>query len=94
MLKAFEPINLLIMPSQMRSETQEVCFVTPLSPVQEHILALLGLPTSLYTSLQLGDDNHRLNQENEIGGQVANLPGRTLAKCATSDRNHDQLQLG
>lgn len=50
MLKAFEHINLLIMPSQM----QEVCFVTQLSPVQERILALLGLPTSLYTSLQVG----------------------------------------
>jgi transposase len=50
MLKAFEHINLLLMPS----ETPEVCFVTPLSPVQERILALLGLPTSLYTSLQLG----------------------------------------
>lgn len=42
MLKAFEHINLLIMPSQ----TQEVCFVTQLSPVQERVLALLGLPTS------------------------------------------------
>jgi len=50
MLKAFEHINLLIMPS----EAQAVCFVTPLSPVQERILALLGLPTSLYTALQLG----------------------------------------
>jgi transposase len=90
MLKAFEHINLLIMPS----ETQENCFVTPLSPVQEHILALLGLPTSLYTSLQLGDDGHRLNQRNENGGQVSNLPNRTLANWATSDRNDDQLQLG
>jgi transposase len=50
MLKAFEHINLLIMPS----ERQAVCFVTQLSPVQERILALLGLPTSLYTSLQVG----------------------------------------
>ncbi len=54
MLKVFEPINLLIMPSEALSEAQEVCFVTPLSPVQERILALLGLPTSLYTSLQFG----------------------------------------
>ena len=89
-LKAFEHINLLIMPS----ETQEVCFVTPLSPVQEHILALLGLPTSLYTSLELGDECHRLNQKNEFAGQVSNLPGPSLANCTTRDRNDDQLQLG
>jgi transposase len=62
MLRAFEHINLLIMPSEMGSETPALCSVTPLSPVQEHILALLGLPTSLYTSLQLGDDAHHLNQ--------------------------------
>ena len=87
MLKAFEPINLLIRPS----ETPEVCFVTPLSPVQEHILALLGLPTSLYTSLQLGDDDHPLSQGNEIGEQASHLPDPTFA---TRDRNADQLQLG
>jgi transposase len=91
MLKAFEQINLLIMPSEKLSETQEVCFVTPLSPVQEHILALLGLPTSLYTCLQLGNDSHRLSQENEIGEQLARP---TLANWATSDQNDDQLQLG
>jgi len=50
MLKAFENINLLLIPS----ETQDTCFVTSLSSVQERILALLGLPTSLYTSLQIG----------------------------------------
>lgn len=50
MLKAFENIDLLLIPS----ETQESCFVTRLSAVQERILALLGLPTSLYTSLQIG----------------------------------------
>lgn len=94
MLKAFEHINLLIMPSEMRAERQEVCFVTPLSPVQEHILALLGLPTSLYTSLQFGDEGHRLCQRNENGGQVSNLPDHTLANWATRDRNDDQLQLG
>lgn len=69
MLKAFEPINLLIMPSEKLSETPEICFVTPLSPVQEHILTLLGLPISLYTSLQLGDNGHRLSQRNEMAGQ-------------------------
>lgn len=94
MLKAFEQINLLIIPSEMRSEGQEVCFVTPLSPVQEHILALLGLPTSLYTSLQFGDDGHRLCRGNENGGQVSNLPDHTLANWPTEDRNDDQLQLG
>jgi transposase len=51
MLKAFEHINLLLIPSDLSSEGQEVCLVTQLSPVQERILALLGLPTSLYTSL-------------------------------------------
>jgi transposase len=94
MLKAFEHINLLIMPSERRSETQELCFVTPLSPVQERILALLGLPTSLYTSLQLSDDAHRLSQRNEIGGQVTNLPDPTLANSAIRDRHDDQPQLG
>jgi len=54
MLMAFEHINLLLIPSAMSSEGQEVSFMTPLSQVQEHILALLELPTSLYTSLQLG----------------------------------------
>jgi len=54
MLAAFAQINLLLIPSQMSSEEQARCFVTPLSPVQKRILALLGLPTALYTSLQLG----------------------------------------
>ena len=89
MLKAFEHINLLIMPSEMQTETPEVCFVTPLSPVQEDILALLGLPTSLYTSLQLGDDGHCLSQRNENGGQA----DRTLANRAARNRNDDHLQL-
>jgi transposase len=48
MLKAFEGINLLIIPSA----TQSSCFLTRLSSVQERILALLGLSRSLYTSLQ------------------------------------------
>lgn len=94
MLKAFEPINLLLLPSELRSETQQLCFVTPLSPVQEQILTLLGLPTSLYTSLQLGNEGHRLNQENQMGGQVANSPDPTLANWATRDRHDDPLQLG
>ncbi len=51
MLKAFEHINLLLMPADPAAPTPAVCFVTPLSPVQERILALLGLPTALYTSL-------------------------------------------
>lgn len=53
MLQAFEHINLLLMPSEMSSEGQAACFVTQLSPVQERILTLLGLSTSLYTSLQV-----------------------------------------
>ena len=54
MLQAFEQINLLQLPSQMSGTGQATCFVTPLSPVQERILVLLGLPTSLYTALQIG----------------------------------------
>lgn len=49
MLQAFDNIHLLIMRfgSQVRYQ------LTPLSAVQERILALLGLPTALYTDLQL-----------------------------------------
>jgi len=54
MLRAFEHINLLLIPSEMSAAGQEVCLVTQLSPVQERILTLLGLPTSLYTSLLVG----------------------------------------
>lgn len=54
MLRAFEHINLLLIPSEMSAAGQAVCLVTQLAPVQERILALLGLPTSLYTSLQAG----------------------------------------
>jgi transposase len=54
MLQAFEHINLLLLPSEMAGAGQATCFVTPLSPVQERILGLLGVPTSLYTSPQVG----------------------------------------
>ena len=54
LLQAFEQINLLLIPTEMSSEGHAVCFVTQLSPVQERILALLGLSTALYTSLQVG----------------------------------------
>ena len=49
MLQAFDNIHLLILRlgSQVRYQ------LTPLSPLQERILALLGLPTTLYTDLQL-----------------------------------------
>jgi hypothetical protein len=49
MLQAFDNIHLLVMRlgSQVRYQ------LTPLSPVQERILALLDLPTTLYTDLQL-----------------------------------------
>jgi transposase len=53
MLKAFEHINLLLMPADPAAPTPATCFVTALSPVQERILALLGLPTTLYTSLSV-----------------------------------------
>ncbi len=91
MLKAFEHINLLLIPSEMSSTGQEFCFVTPLSPVQERILTLLGLPTSLYTSL---DDNHPLCQRNQNRGHANNLPNHILENWATSDRIGDQLHLG
>lgn len=51
MLKAFEHINLLLLPADPVAPTPAACFVTALSPVQERILALLGLPTTLYTAL-------------------------------------------
>lgn len=50
MLKAFEGINLLIIPSAAQSSY----YLTRLSAVQERILALLGLSRALYTSLQTG----------------------------------------
>ena len=50
MLKAFEGINLLIIPSA----AQPSYYLTRLSAVQERILALLGLSRSLYTALQTG----------------------------------------
>jgi transposase len=53
MLKAFEHINLLLMPPDPAALTPATGFVTALSPVQERILALLGLPTTLYTSLSV-----------------------------------------
>lgn len=49
MLLAFDNIHLLI----MRLGPQVRYQLTPLSTVQERILALLGLPASLYTDLQL-----------------------------------------
>lgn len=49
MLQAFDNIHLLI----MRLGPQLRYQLTPLSAVQERILALLGLPTTLYTDLQL-----------------------------------------
>lgn len=48
MLKAFEGIHLLIIPTQ----TQPQCFLTSLSDVQQRILALLDLPQLLFTDLQ------------------------------------------
>ena len=47
MLQAFDNINLIILTSTEAVEAQ----VTPLSPVQERILTLLGLSTTLYTGL-------------------------------------------
>lgn len=50
MVKAFENIHLLIIPA----ETKTSYYLTQLSSVQERILALLGLPNSLYTGLPVG----------------------------------------
>lgn len=47
MLQAFDNINLIMLLVAERVQ----CQVTPLSPVQERILALLGLSTTLYTGL-------------------------------------------
>lgn len=49
MLRAFEHINLSIVLLAERT----LCHVTPLTAVQERILSLLGLPTSLYTDWSL-----------------------------------------
>ncbi len=54
MLQAFEHINLLLLPFEVAPTASVTCFVTPLSPVQERILGLLGLATDLYTTLQIG----------------------------------------
>jgi transposase len=48
MMAAFEGIHLLILPT----ETSPRCFLSHLSDVQKRILALLGLPCSLFTDLQ------------------------------------------
>ena len=48
MLAAFEGIDLFVMPA----ETDPKCFLSRLSDVQERILALLGLPVTLFTDLQ------------------------------------------
>lgn len=47
LLQAFVPITL----TQVQLPEQFVCHVTPLTPLQQQILALLGLPLNLYTSL-------------------------------------------
>ena len=47
LLQAFVPITL----TQVQLPEQVVRHVTALTPVQQHILALLDLPSDLYTSL-------------------------------------------
>jgi transposase len=47
LLQAFVPITL----TQLQLPQQVVRHVTPLTPLQQQILALLGLPADLYTSL-------------------------------------------
>ena len=47
LLQALVPITL----TQVQLPEQVVRHVTPLTPVQQHILALLGFPSDLYTSL-------------------------------------------
>jgi transposase len=48
MLAAFEGIDLFVLPTAAGTQ----CFLSQLSDVQERILALLGLPRSLFTDLQ------------------------------------------
>jgi len=50
LLQAFVPITL----TQVQLPGQLVCHVTPLTLVQQQILALLGFPPDLYTSLAQG----------------------------------------
>jgi transposase len=50
LLQAFVPITL----TQVQLPEQVVCHVTPLTPVQQQILALLGFPLDLYASLARG----------------------------------------
>lgn len=47
LLQAFVPITL----TQVHLPEHIVCHLTPLTPVQQQILALLGFPSDLYTSL-------------------------------------------
>jgi transposase len=47
LLQAFVPVTL----TQVQLPEQVICHVTPLTPVQQQILSLLGLPADLYTSL-------------------------------------------
>ena len=47
LLQAFVPITL----TQVHLSEQLICHVTPLTPVQQQILELLGLPADLYTRL-------------------------------------------
>ena len=53
LLQAFVPITL----TQVLLPEQVVCHVTPLTPVQQHMLALLGFPSDLSASLA-----HRIPQ--------------------------------
>jgi hypothetical protein len=48
MLKAFEGIDLVIVPQGVRNTT----ILTALRPVHERILALLGLQNTLFSALQ------------------------------------------
>jgi transposase len=86
LLKVFEQINLLILPAPMLADRPAVCWVTPLSPLQEHILALLGLPTSLYTGLQLDHEGPGWPQRNETGGPISHGSDRRLTQGATRAR--------
>jgi transposase len=87
LLQAFEQINLLILPAGIGADGPAVCWVTPLSPLQEHILALLGLPTSLYTGLQLGHETLGWPQRIETGEPMSQVPVRRLTTGATRNPN-------
>ena len=57
LLEAFKEITLLILPHSGHN----VRYLTPLTPLQQRILELVGVSTQVYT--RLCDDSHLLAQK-------------------------------